>query len=109
MVYVNIELLVVPDCPNSGPAATLLRDALTDVGLTGQEFATSVITDQAEAERRSFVGSPTFLIDGADPFAEPGQAPAIACRIYPTETGPAGTPALAQLRTALSRARDNGS
>jgi hypothetical protein len=106
MVCMDVELLLVPDCPHSAPAAVLLRDALADVGLTAQEFRTSVISDQSQAERRGFVGSPTFLIDGVDPFAEDGQPPAVACRVYRTEAGPAGTPTLPQLRAVLRRAKD---
>lgn len=29
----DVELLVVPDCPNADPAARLLNMALTEVGL----------------------------------------------------------------------------
>jgi hypothetical protein len=109
MVCMDVELLLVPDCPHSAPAAMLLRDALADVGLPVQEFRTSVISDLSQAKSRRFVGSPTFLIDGDDPFAEPGHPPAVACRVYRTEAGPAGTPTLAQLRAALSRAKDRSS
>ncbi|MDW6062831.1 hypothetical protein SAZ11_38580 [Streptomyces sp. FXJ1.4098] len=63
-----------------------------------------MVGDQAEAERFGFTGSPTILIDGRDPFAEPGTAPPLACRIYPSCTGPAGAPGLDQLRRALQAA-----
>ncbi|WP_413751959.1 hypothetical protein NRF20_03275 [Streptomyces sp. R-74717] len=48
---VDIEVLVVPDCPNEKTAVDRLRHALTEVGLGGVGFTTRVIADQAEAER----------------------------------------------------------
>jgi hypothetical protein len=100
----DVELLVVPDCPNEAPAAALLRSALDDVGLARIPITTTVIDTPAEAERHGFTGSPTILIDGDDPFAEPGQPAALGCRIYRNITGPAGIPDLRQLRQTLKRA-----
>ena len=94
----------MPDCPNEVPAVALLRAALDGVGLARLPIIATVIDSSAEAERRGFVGSPTILIDGGDPFAEPGQPAAVACRIYRKTAGPAGTPDLRQLRQALKRA-----
>jgi hypothetical protein len=106
MTNMDIELLVVPDCPNGLVAAAMLRTALDDVGLTGSTFRTTVIDTQQRAEQRGFTGSPTILIGGLDPFAEPGRAPALACRIYRSDTGTAGVPAMGELRQALKRAAD---
>jgi hypothetical protein len=100
----DVELLVVPDCPNEVPAAALLRTALDDVGLARIPVTRTVIDTQEHAERRGFIGSPTIRIDAADPFAEPGQPVALACRIYRNTTGPAGIPDLRQLRQALKQA-----
>ncbi|MEV6120207.1 hypothetical protein AB0M23_06725 [Streptomyces sp. NPDC052077] len=63
-----------------------------------------MVTDQAGAERSAFAGSPTILIDGRDPFAEPGTTPSLSCRIYRTPQGPAGAPGPDQLRRALREA-----
>lgn len=84
--------MVVPDCPDEGAAADLLRRALDDVGLRETGFATPVVTGQEEAERIGFTGSPTILVDGRDPFAEPGRVPGLACRVYRTPGGLAGVP-----------------
>ncbi|WP_407840697.1 hypothetical protein ACE1OC_37125 [Streptomyces sp. DSM 116496] len=63
----------MPDCPHHKPATERLRRVLEDIG-SSTTIATRVITDQAEAERRiGFIGSPTILIDGRDPFPEPGR------------------------------------
>jgi hypothetical protein len=50
-------------------------------------------------------GSPTLLVDGVDPFAVPGAAANLTCRLYRDETGDAsGAPSVAQLRHALGLA-----
>ncbi|WP_211264357.1 DsbA family protein [Streptosporangium amethystogenes] len=105
---VEIEVLVVPDCPNRHLAAERLRQALGKAGLHTTGFTTRVIADQADAKRTGFTGSPTILIDGHDPFAEPGAAPALSCRLYRTPDGPAGAPGLDQLRQVLRAAADTG-
>lgn len=96
--------MVTPDCPHEGSAAALLRTALDDVGLTEATFTTTVVATTEEATRMGFVGSPTILVDGEDPFAVPGAQPALACRLYPSRTGPTGVPPLRELRQALKRA-----
>lgn len=45
-----------------------------------------------------------FLINGRDPFAEPGTTPSLSGRIYRTPRGPAGAPSLDQLRQAPQKA-----
>jgi hypothetical protein len=105
----DVELLVVPDCPNESAAEALLRAALHDLGLTGVEVRTTVIRTQDDAEMRGFVGSPTILVDGADPFAQSSRPPALACRVYFTPSGPSGIPDLNSLRHALNRAAASAS
>ncbi|WP_405689301.1 hypothetical protein [Streptomyces sp. NBC_00057] len=100
----KIELLVVPDCPNTRLAADRLRQTLDGLGLHDVTFQTHTVADQAEAEAAHFAGSPTFLIDGRDPFAEPGRAAGLTCRVYATPDGLTGVPATDQLRQALSNA-----
>jgi hypothetical protein len=97
----NVELLVVPDCPHQVDAEALLYRALHDVGLSRVPSVTTVIRTDAEAQRRGFLGSPTVLIDGIDPFASDGQPPSLACRIYQNPNGPSGIPDLRDLRRAL--------
>ncbi|GGY50008.1 hypothetical protein [Streptomyces omiyaensis] len=100
----EVELLVVPGCPNTQPAAARLRQALDELGLNDLAFNTRVIAEQAGAEAACFTGSPTILIDGHDPFAEPGRTPALGCRLYRTPDGLAGVPTADQVRQALTSA-----
>jgi hypothetical protein len=97
----DVELLVVSDCPHESSAAALLRSALDEVGLGDVNFDVTVIDTSESAERRGFAGSPTFLLNGVDPFETPGQPASLACRLYP-DTG--GLPDLRDLRQALKRA-----
>ncbi len=101
----DVELLVVPDCPHEMPAAALLRSALDDVGLTAVDFEVTVIDTAETADRRGFVGSPTILLNGVDPFKTPGQQASLACRLYP---GPGRLPDLRALRQVLKRAAFEG-
>ncbi|WP_245603561.1 hypothetical protein [Salinispora cortesiana] len=109
MGSMDVQLLVVVDCLNEEPAAVVLRQALDDVGLSAVRFTTRVIETQDEAERIGFTGSPSVFIDGRDPFVEPGQLPALACRLYRDDDGGSGVPPLGPLRQALKLAADRRS
>lgn len=99
----DVELLVVSDCPDEESTALLLRSALDDVGLGWVEFTTTTVAAVADAERHRFTDSPTILIDGVDPFAGSGRPGSVACRLYPS-----GSPDLGTLRQALKRAAVDG-
>jgi hypothetical protein len=91
MVRVMIELLVVPECPHQAAADALVRRALADTGVRSSVSTTVLHTDR-EAQRRGFAGSPTFLIDGLDPFAQQSQSVGLTCRLYPSPQGLVGLP-----------------
>jgi hypothetical protein len=105
---VEIEVLVVPDCPNEGPAVERLRSALDALGSVDTGFTVRVVADQAEAEAIGFTGSPTILLDGRDLFAEAGRTPGLTCRVYRTPEGLAGVPSPDQVCRALSGALQAG-
>jgi len=93
-----LRILHVPDCPNVG----LLRARLADLGVE-IEVTEQVIENVEAADAAGMTGSPTLLVDGLDPFVEPGQAPSISCRLYRDETGNlTGAPSEVQLRAALA-------
>lgn len=99
---IKIELLVVPDCPNEADAAELITTAAADTGVQAT-VTRIVIATLGQARERGFVGSPTILLNGADPFAQPDAAVALACRLYSTPDGARGVPTLRDLRQALKR------
>lgn len=56
------------------------------------------------AVERDFGGSPTVLVDGVDPFPGGSTQPGLACRMYDTDMGAAGSPTIDQLREVIARA-----
>jgi Alkylmercury lyase len=100
----HLTVLSVPGCPN----APVLQDRLAAVlgGQAGVSVSRQVICDEDEAARWGMRGSPTLLIDGADPFAELGQPPTgMCCRLYRDEKGrTSGAPSAGQLRRAIEQA-----
>lgn len=97
----EIEVLLMADCPHESTASAVLRQALDEAGLTETAFTTRIVADHGEAERAGFTGSPAFLIDGRDPFADPDRPPRLACRMYRTADGLAGVPSVGELRHSL--------
>src|SRR5215813_13104282 len=99
----ELMVLAVPSCPN----APVLERRLAMV-LAGRPAVTvtrQVITEAADAARWGMHGSPTLLVNGRDPFAGPGVAPAVACRLYRGEDGRLdGAPTVAALRCVLEQA-----
>jgi hypothetical protein len=98
----ELTLLAVPDCPNVAALAERLAAALgdrPDVVVRRREIAS-----EQEAARAGMHGSPTLLVDGVDPFAAPGQAPSLSCRLYRDATGRTdGAPSVEALRRVLAR------
>jgi Alkylmercury lyase. len=95
----RITVLTVPDCPN-GP---VVRQRIT-AALDGRSASVDLVevTDQGQAARWGMTGSPTVLLDGVDPFAVPGAAPSVSCRLYRGVDGRVeGSPGVEDLRRAL--------
>ncbi|MFF0540563.1 organomercurial lyase [Streptomyces coelicoflavus] len=96
----KITVLTVADCPNAQPAL----ERVTAV-LDGREAQVELVevADEAEAARLGMFGSPTILIDGTDPFAQPGASPSLSCRLYRDADGTvSGVPDEAALHQALA-------
>jgi hypothetical protein len=103
----ELTVLTVPGCPNATAFEERLAAALADH--PGAVVRRRQIADEQEAAQAGMAGSPTLLINGADPFAAPGQVPGLSCRLYRDATGrPAGAPSVADLRRALEQAGADG-
>ena len=82
-----------------------LREALRAEGMADVEPILERVETPEDAERLRFIGSPTVLVDGRDPFAEGSEASfGLTCRVYQTPEGLAGSPTPEQLRDALRAA-----
>jgi hypothetical protein len=100
----RLTILHVPDCPNIATLQERLSEVIADRGDVAIVERRQVDTEQM-ARELGMAGSPTLLVDGRDPFAEPGRAASLSCRLYRDEAGRiVGAPSLAQLRHALDRA-----
>jgi len=93
-----VTLLYFDGCPNWQIADQRLRDLQPEL-----DFALEYrrVETPEEAERTGFRGSPTLLVEGADPFANGDEPTGLACRVYETPDGAQGSPTVDQLREAL--------
>lgn len=99
---VQVRLVYFEGCPNADEARRRLVEVLGD----DSTLEMRCVSDLEEAEREHMHGSPTILIDGIDAFITFGVESAVSwsCRLYETESGPAGVPSLTQLRAAVALA-----
>jgi hypothetical protein len=96
----RVTVFAVPDCPHVAVLEERLGLALE--GCANVSVTRQVIASEHDAARTGMRGSPTVLIDGADPFAEPGQLTSLSCRLYRDRDGKVdGAPSVRELRTAL--------
>jgi hypothetical protein len=96
----RLEVLHVPDCPNLAPMLQRLSQ-VTDLPVTTREIRSDV-----EAAAAGMAGSPTLLIDGADPFATGEDcACGLSCRLYRDDQGHiVAAPPVEKLRAAICAA-----
>lgn len=97
----TIELLYIEDCPNSVETLHRLQVAV-DRTLPGTSVKATMIDSIEKAKTRHFAGSPTILVDGVDLFPSEGRTTDLACRIYFTSDGTAGSPTQEQIEEALT-------
>jgi hypothetical protein len=103
---VNVELLWWEGCPSTERALAAVREALSELGLSGVEVRMREIETDADAEATGFVGSPTILIDGQDLVPAAAEEPiGLSCRVYRRRDGRVSPiPDPDDLREALERA-----
>lgn len=100
-----VKLQFFEGCPHYRVAETRVREALRRAGLPGVHVQLERVDSQADVERLNFVGSPTILVNGSDPFLT-GKAPTgMACRSYQTPDGRQGSPSVGQLVEVFGNAQ----
>jgi predicted DsbA family dithiol-disulfide isomerase len=103
----ELTMLAVPGCPNAAALEERLAVVLADY--PDAVVRRRQVADEQEAAETGMAGSPTLLVNGTDPFAVPGQAPGLSCRLYRDEAGRlAGAPSVEDLRRALEQADVDG-
>jgi hypothetical protein len=100
---VDVEVGYVEGCPNLTVTAQRLALALDAVGRCDTEVRFRLVRTAEEAQELGFVGSPTVLVDGIDPFARTDAAIGLSCRLYRDGAASSGSPSVAQLTEALVR------
>lgn len=101
----EITLQYFDGCPNWMIAERQLATLIQQRGLEA-EIRHQLIDSPEAAVEHGFRGSPTILINGWDPFAEPDAPVGLSCRMYPTDDGPAGSPTWQQLAKAMQAAKE---
>lgn len=102
----KIELLYFDGCPSWRTARARLTEALDHLGRPDQAVHLVRVASDEQAEALRFAGSPTLLVDDEDLFPHPTGRHGLACRLYATPDGLAGSPTVGELVGALSpRAR----
>ena len=100
----HLEILQVPDCPNVQLLEQRIEHVLAEESIDW-ELRHVIVDDPRSARLAGMTGSPTLLVDGRDPFAEPDQVPNVSCRLYRDSTGEVGgAPTVAALRGAFGMA-----
>jgi hypothetical protein len=84
----QIMILTVPNCPGASTVLGRVREALAG---RPARLELHEIHDQAEAERLGMSGSPTVLVNGADPFGASSE-------------GVGGAPTVSDLQAAIAAA-----
>jgi hypothetical protein len=98
----DIELLWWAGCPSTERALAELRGVLDELGVSDAEIRTTEMRTDEEARERRFLGSPTILFDGEDPFAADEDEVGLSCRVYRRRDGTLSpTPDPGDLRDAL--------
>ncbi len=99
LIMTEISFQYFDGCPNWQTTYKRLEEAIEGLNVT---LVMQLVETHEDAAEVGFRGSPTVLIDGVDPFADPDTPAAgtLACRVYQTEDG---SPTVEQLRDALNR------
>jgi hypothetical protein len=101
---IDVKLQYFDGCPNWRQAEQNLLVAAERLGLD-LEIAYERIESPSQAEMMGFRGSPTILISGRDPFADPHAPVGLSCRVYRTQRGPSGSPSIDDLERTLRTTR----
>ena len=101
----NIRLLVIDGCVNAEPTHRLLRDCLEQERINAPIIRV-LVSDEVEAPRYKFLGSPSIQIDGEDIDTSRQSDPfVLGCRIYQPGTSHPGVPPRQLIIDAIRRAR----
>ena len=96
----QIDLMYFDGCPSWEMALENLKAALKAERLTA-DIRLVMVSDDDEAARLKFLGSPSFRVDGVDWWPEERKRYNLSCRVYPTPEGMRGAPNIEMWREKL--------
>jgi hypothetical protein len=99
-VSIAVTVLYFDGCASWQTALEHVHAAAKAAGISIAVTPRQVETIE-DARTVRFTGSPTLLLNGTDPFLASDAVPALACRVYATPEGLAGSPTVDQLVAAL--------
>ena len=79
----KISLLYFDGCPNWRETDALLHQALQAIGRGDVGVDHVLVSTPEAADAAQFCRSPTVLVDGRDPFANPAAPVGLSCRLCP--------------------------
>jgi len=98
----QIVVMTVPECPSQEAALAAARAVVDRADVPGADVRHLVVSTDEQARLLDFRGSPTFLVDGADPFSAQAPPVGLSCRIYRLGGRAVGCPSAAELATAIA-------
>ena len=106
----EVEFLWWRECPSWERALAILREEMERAGLPAERLRLSEVSDEAEAERLGFPGSPTVRVGGEDIDPPGPEAPiGLTCRVYRRpDGGISPLPDPGRVRSALAALADEG-
>ena len=93
----TITIRYFDGCPHWTVARQRVDEAIRVSGRSDVLVQLEMVDTPEAAEQLHFIGSPTVLVDGRDPFDPGGSAYGMSCRRFSTEAGMEGAPSVAQL------------
>jgi hypothetical protein len=96
----QIELLYFDGCPSWQVGLKNLKAALEAEGIE-TEIRLVKVTGDEDAARLTFLGSPSFQVNGVDWWPETRQRYDLSSRVYLTPQGMKGAPTVEMLREKL--------
>jgi hypothetical protein len=83
----RVELLWWEGCPSTPETRALLERVLAEEGLDPAGIEMIEIETEADAERGTFVGSPTVRVGGVEVAPAPEEPFGLTCRVYRLRDG----------------------